>query len=101
MSGSPAQCQICIGLRIFNMCNRWLAGNGHSAIEDLISSVDWSSFTVLETSLGYSNSKEAFTLKASKVILLYRLYVEGKAYLHLCALFKLFLLVEFMCMGER
>lgn len=32
--------------------------------------------TVLGISLGCSNSKEAFTLKASKVILLYRFYIE-------------------------
>lgn len=105
MSGSPAQCQIWFGLSVFNMCRGWLAENGRSAIEDLTPSVDWSSFTVLGISLGYSNSKEAFTLKASKVIFLYRLYVEWKAYLHLAPLFlnlsNLFLLVEFMGMGER
>lgn len=50
--------------------------NDPPMIEDLAPSDDFSPFTVLGTSLGGSSSKEAFTLKVSKVILLYKLYVE-------------------------
>lgn len=71
-------CMLSVNLVLVCVFSKSAVGGFHShpVTGNLAPFDDFHPFSVLETCLRGSNSKEAFTLKASKVISLYRLYVE-------------------------